>query len=144
LDSHSGFDWTPIPVLTGHFSVIFRNWCPIFFGLIFFHLSVKSSTIFGKNIPEAIGAFEYFGGVPAVVVPDQLKSGVKTSCKYDPQINPVYAELCAHYGVTVIPARPGEPRDKAKVENSVLIAQRQVLAVLRNRLAYGIERCHCR
>jgi transposase len=52
------------------------------------------------------GAFEYYGGVPAVVVPDQLKSGVKTSCKYDPEINPVYAELCAHYGVAVIPPAP--------------------------------------
>jgi len=86
-----------------------------------------------------IGAFEYFGGVPTCVVPDQLKSGVKTSCKYDPEINPVYAELCAHYGVTVIPARPGEPRDKAKVENGVLIAQRRVLAALRNRTFFSLS-----
>ena len=85
-----------------------------------------------------IRAFEYFGGVPAVVVPDQLKSGVKTSCKYDPEINPAYAELCGHYGVTVIPARPGEPRDKAKVENSVLNAQRRILAALRNRTFFSL------
>jgi transposase len=85
-----------------------------------------------------IAAFEYFGGVPACVVPDQLKSGVKTSCKYDPDINPVYAELCAHYGVTVIPARPGEPRDKAKVENGVLNAQRRILATLRNRTFFSL------
>jgi transposase len=85
-----------------------------------------------------IGAFEYFGGVPACVIPDQLKSGVKTSCKYDPEINPVYAELCAHYGVTVIPARPGEPRDKAKVENGVLNAQRRILAALRNRTFFSL------
>lgn len=85
-----------------------------------------------------VGAFEYFGGVPACVVPDQLKSGVKTSCKYDPEINPVYAELCAHYGVAVIPARPGEPRDKAKVENGVLIAQRRILAALRNRTFFSL------
>ena len=85
-----------------------------------------------------IGAFEYFGGVPACVVPDQLKSGVKTSCKYDPEINPVYAELCAHYGVTVIPARPREPRDKAKVENGVLNAQRRILATLRHRAFFSL------
>jgi len=85
-----------------------------------------------------IGAFEYFGGVPACVVPDQLKSGVKTACKYDPEINPVYAELCAHYGVTVIPARPSEPRDKAKVENGVLNAQRRILAVLRHRTFFSL------
>lgn len=84
------------------------------------------------------GAFEYFGGVPACVVPDQLKSGVKTSCKYDPEINPVYAELCAHYGVAVIPARPREPRDKAKVESGVLIAQRRILAALRNRTFFSL------
>jgi transposase len=85
-----------------------------------------------------IGAFAYFGGVPACVVPDQLKSGVKTSCKYDPELNPVYAELCAHYGVTAIPARPGEPRDKAKVENGVLIAQRRILAALRHRTFFSL------
>lgn len=85
-----------------------------------------------------VGAFEYFGGVPACVVPDQLKSGVKTACKYDPEINPVYAELCAHYGVAVVPARPREPRDKAKVENGVLVAQRRILAVLRNRTFFTL------
>lgn len=85
-----------------------------------------------------IGAFEYFGGVPEVIVPDQLKSGVKTSCRYDPEINPVYAELCAHYSVVVIPARPLEPRDKAKVENGVLNAQRRILAVLRNRTFFSL------
>ena len=84
------------------------------------------------------GAFEYFGGIPACVVPDQLKSGVKTSCKYDPEINPVYAELCAHYGVAVVPARPREPRDKAKVENGVLVAQRRILAALRNRTFFSL------
>jgi transposase len=55
-------------------------------------------------IKAHIGAFEFFGGTAACVVPDQLKSGVKTSCKYDPEINPAYAELCAHYGVAVVPA----------------------------------------
>jgi transposase len=79
-----------------------------------------------------IGAFEFFGGVTEIIVPDQLKSGVKTSCRYDPEINPVYVELCAHYDVVVIPARPLAPRDKAKVENGVLNAQRRILAVLRN------------
>lgn len=107
-----------------------------------------SSRIFAVAVPSQqipdwttahIEAFEYFGGVPTVVVPDQLKSGVKTSCKYDPEINPVYAELCSHYGVTVIPARPREPRDKAKVENSVLNAQRRILAVLRNRTFFSLS-----
>jgi transposase len=85
-----------------------------------------------------IGAFEYYGGVPEVIVPDQLKSGVKTSCRYDPEINPVYSELCAHYGVVVIPARHLEPRDKAKVENGVLNTQRRILAALRNRTFFSL------
>lgn len=95
-----------------------------------------------QQIPEwikaHIGAFEFFGGVPACVVPDQLKSGVKTPCKYDPEINPAYAELCAHYGTAVVPARPREPRDKAKVENGVLNAQRRILASLRNRRFFSL------
>lgn len=106
-----------------------------------------SSRIYAVAVPSQqipdwtrahIGAFEYYGGVPACVVPDQLKSGVKTSCRYDPEINPVYAELCAHYGVAVVPARPREPRDKAKVENGVLQAQRRILAALRNRTFFSL------
>lgn len=89
-------------------------------------------------IESHICSFEFFGGVPACVVPDQLKSGVKTSCKYDPEINPAYAELCAHYHTAVVPARPHEPRDKAKVENSVLNAQRRILAALRNRRFFSL------
>jgi transposase len=77
-------------------------------------------------------AFEYFGGCPEIVVPDNLKSGVKKSCIYDPDINPAYMELADHYGVAILPARPGKPRDKAKVENGVLQAQRWVLACIRN------------
>lgn len=80
-----------------------------------------------------VAAFDYYGGLPACVVPDQLKSGVKTSCKYDPEINPVYAELATHYGIAVVPARPAKARDKAKVENGVLNAQRRILAAIRNR-----------
>jgi len=103
---------------------------------------IYAVAVASQQIPEwiraHIGAFEFFGGVPACVVPDQLKSGVKTSCKYDPEINPAYAELCAHYGVAVVPARPREPRDKAKVENGVLHAQRRILAALRNRRFFSL------
>lgn len=102
-----------------------------------------ATAVASQQIPDwtraHIGAFEYFGGVPEVIVPDQLKSGVKTSCRYDPEINPVYTELCTHYGVVVIPARPLEPRDKAKVESGVLTAQRRILAVLRNRTFFSLH-----
>jgi len=103
---------------------------------------IYAVAVASQQIPDWIKAhvstFDYFGGVPACVVPDKLKSGVKTSCKYDPEINPVYAELCSHYSVAVVPARPREPRDKAKVENGVLNAQRRILATLRNRTFFSL------
>lgn len=77
-------------------------------------------------------AFEFFGGVPEIVVPDNLKSGVQRACRYDPELNRTYWDLARHYGVAVIPARAGKPRDKAKVEQAVQMVQRWVLAPLRH------------
>jgi transposase len=90
-----------------------------------------------EDLPTWIGchvrAFNFFGGVPEAVIPDNLKAGVTRPDYYDPDLNPTYADLARHYGVAVLPARPRRPRDKAKVETGVLIAQRWILAVLRNR-----------
>jgi transposase len=86
-----------------------------------------------------VKAFEYIKGCPVCVVPDNLKSGIKTACRYDPETNPAYAALAAHYGVAVIPARAGKPRDKAKVENGVLNAQRRILGVLRDRTFFSLS-----
>ena len=95
-----------------------------------------------QELPQWIGsharAFEYFGRVPRVLVPDNLKSGVKSACWYDPEINPTYAELAAHYGTAVLPTRPRKPRDKAKAEAGVLVAQRWILAKLRRRTFFGV------
>jgi transposase len=77
-------------------------------------------------------AFEYFGGVPKVVVPDNLKSGVSQACHHEPGINRQYHAWAEHYGVAVIPARPNKPRDKAKVEKAVQTVERQILAPCRN------------
>jgi transposase len=85
-----------------------------------------------------VHAFEYFQRVPHVLVPDNLKSGVDKACKYEPELNPTYTDLAEHYGCAVIPARPYRPRDKAKVETGVLIAQRWILAVLRHRTFYSL------
>ena len=63
-----------------------------------------------------VAAFEFFGGVPGRLVPDNLKTGVDRPDLYDPKINRSYAELAAHYGVLVDPARSRKPRDKAQVE----------------------------
>jgi len=72
-------------------------------------------------------------------VPDCLKSGVSRACLYEPDLNPTYADLAEHYGTAVLPARPRRPRDKAKVENGVLIAKRWILAVLRHRTFYSFK-----
>jgi transposase len=88
---------------------------------------------------STVRMFEFFGGTPRVMVPDQLRSAVSGPDRYDPAINPSYAELAQHYSVAVVPARPGEPRDKPKVENGVLIAQRWILACLRNRRFFSLQ-----
>ena len=73
----------------------------------------------------------FLGGTTQVWVPDNLKSAVTKACLYDPELNPTYRQLARHYGITVIPARPHKPKDKAKVETGVKIAQRWILARLR-------------
>jgi transposase len=76
---------------------------------------------------------EFFGGAPALFVPDNLRSGVTHPCRYEPVINRTYLEFAQHYGAAVVPARTGRPRDKAVVEANVLVAQRWILAALRHR-----------
>jgi transposase len=76
---------------------------------------------------------EHLGGVPARLVPDNLKVGVSHASFYDPAINPAYHDLARHYGTAVIPTRVRRPRDKPSVENGVQQVERRVLAPLRNR-----------
>ena len=89
-----------------------------------------------QSLPDWIGShvrcFAFLGGVPRLVVPDNLKSGVTSPCRYEPDINPTYLALANHYGVAVVPARVRKPKDKAKVENAVQQVERRVLAPLRN------------
>jgi transposase len=88
---------------------------------------------------STIRAFEFFGCVPKIVVPDQLRSAVSGPDRYDPDINPTYAELAQHYSTVIIPARARKPKDKAKVENAVLVAQRWIMACLRNRKFFSLD-----
>ena len=90
-------------------------------------------------IASHLRALQYFGGAPAVLVPDQLKSGVIVPCRYEPGIQRTYEELARHYGAAVIPARPHRPRDKAKVEVAVQVAQRWILARLRNETFFSLD-----
>ncbi len=83
-------------------------------------------------------ALEFIGGVPKLIVPDQPRALVKTPDRYDPELNSTYVEFTQHYGCTALPARPGHPRDKPKVEGSVLLVQRWILARLRNRRFFSL------
>ena len=89
-------------------------------------------------IESHVRAFTYLGGVPTLIVPDNLKAGVKKPCLYDPEINPTYQRLAEHYQVAVMPARVAHPKDKAKVENGVLLVERWILARLRNRTFFSL------
>jgi transposase len=97
---------------------------------------------FTQQLPDWIGshvrAFSYFGCLPKIVVPDCLKGAVSRACRYEPELNPTYAEMAEHYGLCVLPARPAHPKDKAKVEAGVLIAKRWILSALRHRTFYSL------
>ncbi len=82
--------------------------------------------------------FDYFGGCTAMVVPDNLKSGVTRACRYDPDLNPSYQQWAEHYQVAVVPARPYKPKDKAKAEVAVLIVERWILARLRHHSFFSL------
>lgn len=95
-----------------------------------------------QTLPDWLGshsrALSFFGGVPAVIVPGNLKSGVQRACRYDPEINRSYQQFASHYGVAIIPARPYKPKDKAKVEVGVQIVERWILARLRHHTFFSL------
>ena len=90
-----------------------------------------------QSLPDWIGshtrAFSYFRGVSAMVVSDNLKSGITKACFYEPNVNRTYREMAKHYDTAIVPARPNKPKDKAKVEVGVQVAKRWIIAKLRKR-----------
>jgi transposase len=90
-------------------------------------------------IGSHIRAFEYFGGLPSIVTPDNPKTGVTKACRYEPDLNPTYNDMATYYNVAVLPARPRKPRDKAVVENAVQVVQRWIVAALRKRTFFSLE-----
>lgn len=83
-------------------------------------------------------AYAFFGGVARITVPDNLKTGVVRPCRYEPLIHRSYQEMAEHYGTVILPARIKKPRDKAKVEVGVQIAERQILAALRDQRFFTV------
>jgi len=101
-----------------------------------------------QSLPDWLGshvrAFEFFGGTPVLLVPDNLKSGVNKACRYDPELNPSYQQLASHYSVAVMPARPYKPKDKAKAEAGVQLVERWIMAKLRHQTFFSLaELNHC-
>ena len=95
-----------------------------------------------QSLPDWIAshqrALAFYGGVPALLVPDNLKSAVNLADRYEPGINATYAELAAHYATAVLPARPYKPKDKTKVEVAVQVVERWILARLRHHTFFSL------
>lgn len=97
---------------------------------------------YSQSLPDWLGSharmFDYFGGCPELVIPDNLRAGVSKACRYDPQLNPSYQQLAEHYQVAIIPARPYKPKDKSKAEVAVQIVERWILARLRHHTFFSL------
>lgn len=95
-----------------------------------------------QQLPDWLGshvrALTFFGGCPAAIVPDNLRSAVTRAHRYEPELNPAYQDFAEHYGVAILPARVRKPRDKAKVEVAVQIIERWILARLRDRTFFSL------
>jgi transposase len=115
----------------------------IFVGVLGASNFTYAEATWSQELSDWIGAhvrmYEYFGGVPTVTVPDNLKSGVKHASFYEPDINPTYLELATYYDTVVIPTRVKRPRDKAKAEAGVLLVERWILARLRKHTFFTLE-----
>ena len=136
-------DWagTTIPVHDRHTGEVWRS--PLFVAAL-----GASSYTWAEAMPDQqmeawlrghVHAFEHFHGIPALVVPDNTKTGVTKAHRYDPDLNPTYYNFAQHCGFGIVPARPRKPRDKAKVENAVQVAQRWIVAALRHHKFFSLE-----
>src|SRR4030066_651447 len=105
------------------------------------HYTFAEAT-FSQDLPSWISshlhAFEFLGGVPEILIPDNTKTAVTHPSRYDPDLNPTYRDLAEHYGTVVIPARVAKPKDKAKVESAALLVERWILAALRNHTFFSL------
>jgi transposase len=99
-----------------------------------------------QTLPDWIGAhvrmFRFWGVVPRLLVPDNLKSAIHKASFYDPEVNRSYGAMASHYGVGILPARPRRPRDKAAVEAGVRFAQSYILGRLRNVTFFSLAECN--
>ncbi len=93
----------------------------------------------GDFIAACEQALHFYGGVPAAIVPDNLRAAVTKSSRYEPKINETFADFAEHYGTSILPARAYRPRDKALVENAVRIAYTRIYARIRKEAYTSLE-----
>lgn len=131
-----------IPVVINHATGELRE-AEIFVMVLGASNYIFAEATFSQQLADWIGshvrAFEFFGGVPEMIVPDNLKSGVQKAHRYEPETNPTYQDMASHYGMAIIPTRVAAPKDKAKVENAVQQVERQILAKLRDRVFFNLQ-----
>jgi len=134
---YAGATLEVIDAATGEVTV-----CQLFVAVLGASSYTFAEATFTQRLVDWIGshqrAFAFFGGVTAQIVSDNLKAGVTKACFCEPAINRTYAEMAAHYGTAVVPARPRKPRDKAKVEVAVQVATRWIIAKLRHRRFFSL------
>ena len=90
-------------------------------------------------VTSHVNAFQYFGGVPEILAPDNLKSAVGKPCRYEPKINERDQHMAQYFDTAIIPARPYKPKDKAKAESGVLLVERWILACLRHETFFNLS-----
>jgi transposase len=115
----------------------------IFVGVLGASKYTFAEATWSQQLPDFLASqrrmFEFFGGVPALIIPDNLRSAISKSCRYEPDINPTYAQFIEHYGTAVLPARPYRPKDKPSVESGVQVVQRWILGRLRHQTFVGLS-----
>ena len=134
------FAGSTIPIVDRHTGVI--SHAQLFVAALGASSYTYAEDIPSQKLPDWVGAhvrcFDFLGGVPALLIPDNLHSAVKKANRYEADLNRTYEDLADHYGTAVIPARPRKPKDKAKAEAAVQVAQRWILAGLRNRTFFSL------
>lgn len=130
-----------MPIIDPHTGEITQ--AEIFVGVLGASGLIYTEAHSSQSLPNWVRAhvrmFEFFGGVPRIIRPDNLKAGVTKPNFYEPDLNPTYHELSAHYGTAVIPTRVAKPRDKGLGENAVQQVERWVLAPLRKQRFFSVD-----
>ncbi|BBE11122.1 integrase [Halorhodospira halochloris] len=114
----------------------------IFVGVLGASSYTYAEATWSQSLPDWIASnqrmLRFFGGVPRLLIPDNLKAAVTRADRYAPKVNDTYADMATHYNTAILPARPYKPKDKAKVEVAVQVVERWILARLRHHTFFSL------